>query len=253
MKYIVYTHTDYLDIINVHSNNLKFSENILLINNNDYEIDYIYEKFSKVIFYDDDKSYAEKLIQCISNIDDEYFILVHDMDILIDLDKNKMDEIINYVISKDIHRLYLHHFPHLISSRSEIIDLNSFEKVTDSNIPDDIFYRINTPNDISSGYGVNPSICKKSAMLDIWSKFSYKTYRNIENIDVGTYCIQNYNFYMCMSKNPINVGHYSVMNFFKFIHITHGGQLLTADKEGMNEDVREHYIKKILNKYEFKR
>lgn len=257
MKYVVYTHTDYLDITKIHSDHLFFQNSILLINKNTFELDEIYSKFSEVIFYDDNQSYAKKLIQCVSKINEEYFILMHDMDILIDINKDKINEITNYVINNGIDRLYLLHYPYLLDKSDDIINIDTFEKVNDNNLGS-VIYRI-TPEGIGdfgshmwSGYGVNPSICKKTAMMDIWEKFPDKTYRNIEDYYVGTYAVNNYKFYIFSSNLPINTGHFSVLEYFKYIHITHYGKLLIPNEQ-MDSDTKKYYIDNILYKYKFNR
>jgi len=257
MKYLVYSHTDYIDILRVHADNLKYEDSILLINKSEHND--IFDRFSKVIFYDDNQSYTKKLVQCVSQIDDEYFILIHDMDILMEIDEVKMCEIKTYVIENNIDRLYLHHFPHHLLSNDidgNIVEMDKFTSIRNPSEYGDVLYKVTklgiTTNRSSSGYGVNPSICKKSSMIDIWEKFPDKTYRNIEEYDVGSYCIDNYNFYFISSKTPVDTGFYMVNKFFKYIHITHYGQLLTTDRE-MDKDSKEYYINNILNKYKFNR
>jgi hypothetical protein len=179
------------------------------------------------------------------------------MDILMNVDKNKIQKISKFVIDNGIDRLYLLHYPYLLDKTDDIIDLETLKRSNDDN-RNSVMYRITTEGIGSfgshqwSGYGVNPSICKKTSMLDIWKNFPDKTYRNIEDYYVGTYAINNFKFYIFSSTDNINAGHYNVLNFFQYIHITHEGRLLLPH-EKMDTNTKTYYIDNILNKYRFNR
>ena len=79
INYIVYGHTSYLDILEIQSDYIRNYGNVtLFLNSNDLELDGLYAKYDRVIFYDDNVQYAKRLIHCLNQIDDEYFLLIHE-------------------------------------------------------------------------------------------------------------------------------------------------------------------------------
>ena len=246
MKYVVYSHTDYLDILSVHTDYLKFENNILLINKNNLILDDIYNKYDQVIFYEDSLPYAARLLSTIKLIDSDYFILIHDMDILLDVNKQMIEQLYLYAKENYIERIDLQHENRGINEDSIIIESNSYQKIGHSSIEEHNLSLVR-----SYLYNVNPSLWKKEALLDILFNFAGETYRSIENIRVDKYC-EKYSFYKLYSNKKINSGYYMVTPEFVFLHMTHGGGLMPPTYDKIDSNIKEEY-NKILNKYSFNR
>ena len=188
MKYVVYTHTDYIDVATVHADHLKYDYNVLLINKNEMVLD-IYNKFQEVIFYDDSLPYAGRLYQSLKQLDSEYIFFIHDMDIPLSMDTNMINKLAKYVEENYIERLDLQHENEPITENSIIVEAENFEKIKHTDIGK---HKLSIVR--SYVYNVNPSIWYRQAFLDILSKFSNETYRTIENSRVFKYC-EKYSFY----------------------------------------------------------
>jgi hypothetical protein len=245
MTYLVYSHTDYLDILTVHTDYLKYDNNILLINKNEENLEHIYSKYKKVIFYDDHLPYAGRLLQSIKQVESDYFILIHDMDILLSVDKDKISEIFNFALKNNIDRIDLQHENYPINEESIIIEADTYTKVTPSELDSYEILLIK-----SSLYNVNPSIWKKEVLLDILERHSNETYRSIENAKVNEYS-KNFTYYKLYSRHRLNTGYYNVVPIFVFLHMTHGGGLMP--RVNRSEPHINVMYNEILEKYSFTR
>lgn len=231
INYVIYSHTDYLEILKIQTDYVSSIENkTLLINKNDSNLSEIYDKYRNVIFYDDTLPYANRLL-FLDSLKDDFILLIHDIDILI----NKNDEIINYLYrysrTNNIDRIDLQYFDSSSNSDSVPIEFEIF---------DERFSLIKQYNPNSYIYNVNPSIWKLSVLLDIMSTFKHKNYRNIEDFGTQLYC-QKFNIFKLFSDEFINCGYFKCLPFFKFLHITHGGGLLPISNNGLPEELKITY------------
>lgn len=252
MKYVLYTHTDYLDIAKVHSDFLKFEHNVLLINRNNLLLQELYGKFQEVIFYDENLPYAGRLYQSLKQIDSDYILLIHDMDIPLNIDIAFINKVLNYAKENYIDRIDLQHENEPITKDSVIVEMENFEKVDYTDISN---HKITLVK--SRLYNVNPSLWHKHALLDILFNFANETYRSIENVRVDKFC-EKYSIYKLHTSDVIHTGYYNVTNEFKFLHITHGGHLLPHTYEALSERVPVNLgvldeYHNILSKYSFNR
>jgi len=260
INYIVYGHTSYLDILEIQSDYIRNYGNVtLFLNSNDLELDGLYAKYDRVIFYDDNVQYAKRLIHCLNQIDDEYFLLIHDIDILLDVDEDIISSFYDFMKSRNVDRVDLKQSPNLNVP-------NVIEVVKDVSV--DLWPTINT-NDMGDGihlvkqedprdfiYNVNPSIWKRESFLQLLNTYSDKTYRTIEGMDVQNYC-KRLNVYKLYSKRAIDCGYFICLDIFKFLHISHSGKLLrltntfTTEHNQSYAPISDEYIK-IVNNYNLK-
>lgn len=254
MKYVIYSHTDYLDILNVHSDYLKFEENVLLINSNDLELGKLYSKFGEVFFYDEKLPYPKRVLSCLNQLNTNYLLFIHDIDIPLEIDFPVFDKIKNFCIMNNLDRVDLQQDIRIDKQKyinSEIFNLEDFELVDfkDANNYYACLVRNDDPNNYI--YNVNPSIWKKNTFMEILNEFENETYRTIENKFVQFFC-QRYKIYKLSSSVKKNSGYYSVTPIFQFLHMTHEGGLMPYDAKvnGADEDLNEHYTK-ILKNYNF--
>jgi len=253
INYIVYGNTDYLDILQIQTDYIHRAGKVsLLINSNDMKLDELYSKYDKVIFYDGNQPYATRLLSCLSSIDDEYFILIHDIDILLNVETDKLNELHQFIQSNNFDRLDLKHTDK--ADGQLIFETNSYQ-ITDI-IKDDNIYLISQDNSQDYIYNVNPSIWRKASLIDLLTMFPNKTYRTIEEQDVQNYA-KKFRVFKMHSRNNLNCGYFKTLNVFKYLHISHSGKLLPLDSSfttvyGQSYlDASEDYIK-IVNQYNLK-
>lgn len=227
MKYVIYSHTDYLDILSIQTEYLKLCSNkVLLINTTELNISNITTQYNEVIYYDDSLPYASRLLS-LSVLKDQYVLFIHDIDILV------------------------HHDPELIDSFTEYMSKNNVDRIDlqvrhswDYNTPKVNFDNIILSKQENSNnyiYNVNPSIWKLSSLLDVMYTFKNESYRSIETAPTQIYC-KKLNVYKLYSDNYIRCGWFSCLDFFQFIHITHYGKLLPKTKNNLDVSLISEYI-----------
>lgn len=200
----------------------------MLINSNDLNLDDLYKKYNKVIFYDDNDPYASRLAKSIDKINLEYFILIHDIDILLDVNDIYIESLFKFIKHHNYDRIDLKYKDK--SDPSLIFEIDPTKDVGD--------WKIENTKDLTNGYfllrdqdprkflyNVNPSIWKKSTLLSIMNAFSNKSYRMIEGMDVQNFCTQ-FNIFHLYSKSILHCGYFVCLDIFKFLHISHSGRLL---------------------------
>lgn len=244
MCYIVYSHSDFLDVLSVQTEYLKSHHNkILLINNSNKDLSEIYLNYKTVLFYDDSLPYATRLLS-LSSLDEKYVMLIHDIDILI----KKDDKILKYFVylmeQKNIDRIDLQvRYDWDINNKLPTININTLGHS---------FLLKEQKNTNNYIYNVNPSIWKVSSLIELMSNFRNETYRTIE-VNCQDYC-KKYKIYKLFSEKYINCGWFSCLEFFQFMHITHRGKLLNADQNKLSNHLINDYkniISKLINTRSF--
>lgn len=258
VDFVVYSNTDFEDILQIQTDQLSGKGNLtLLINKSEQNLDHIYNRYDKVIFYNNNNTYPGRLKECIEQIDQKYFILIHEHDILLNVDLPIIEKFFEFIKQNDLDRIDLKQSMSLENKKfikiNNIDDFSTWiEKPSDEDFHDNIYFTIQKdPDDYI--YNVNPSIWKRDSILDIVSTFQHRNYRDIENIDVQHFCTK-FKVLRLYSKNALNCGYYNCLNIFKFLHITHSGKLLPFNSTfttvyGQSyEHAKEDYIK-IIDKY----
>ena len=248
IPYVVYSNTEYVDILEIQTDHITVRQSncVLFINKNDLELDAIYSKYSQVCFYNDKDSYATRLHTCIGQLDFEYFVLLHDIDVLIHSDNSIIDLIHQAMLVEKIDRVDLKYTDNLGSST--VYDLSEY-------VGQGVFL-VRQEDIYGYIYNVNPSIWKKSCLLQILSNFLGKNYRNIEDLDVQIFCKQ-FNIYKIHTDTYVDCGHFSCVDFFKYFHISHGGKLVPLNTNYTTVygqpyvDVKDYYVN-IVDKYNLK-
>jgi len=257
LLYVVYSHSDFDDILKISSDYLSVVKNkILLINKNDKNLSEIYSKFNNVIFYNDELTYSDRLSSSLKQIDAEYIIFTHEIDILIEKNDSILNKFVEIMQLESIDRIDLQvngsdTNKEFIKIKKEI-DVNQWEKLNIDNINDyDYYLGLNT-NPRNYIYNVNPSIWKKSSFEELMLKFKARTYRNIEFDDVQDYCTK-YKICNLFSKHVLECGYFKCLSIYKYLHITHFRRLLRYDgtfKTEFNQsykDAGDEYSKIIVN------
>lgn len=240
LTYVVYSHTDYLDILFVQTEYLKnHSNKILLINKSEQDLSSVYSEYKDVIFYDGSLPYASRLLS-LSVLEDTYILFIHDIDIVIEKDDVCLEHIKNYMSDNNVDRIDLQSRVDWDESNKDIeeINVNSYKI--------QLKRQMNINNYI---YNVNPSIWKLSTLLNIMSTFRNETYRTLE-LTAQKYCTK-FKIYKLYSDTQLRCGYFHCLPIFQFIHITHGGKLLPPINNNLEDKFHNHYniiIKNILDK-----
>jgi hypothetical protein len=234
VNYVIYGHTDYLDVLNIQSDYVNnITKKILFINKNSLDINYIYDKYDCVIYYDDSKTYPQRLSECLKQIDDGYILFCHDIDILLTVNQKIINNIFEFLKYHNFDRVDLKYTP---SQESSLVyqcsqNKNFKEWYVTKTISDcDDLFLIKQTNPSNYIYNVNPSIWKKSSLLEIMDNFPYKNYRTIEDLDVQVFSTK-YTIFKIHTKHKIECGHFECINDFVFFHITHSGSFVPLNSE----------------------
>lgn len=226
---LIYTHTDYIDILNITLSQFsRFAEKTLkyvLINKkkdtNDINIKYI--------VYDDSKKYTDRLLCGLEEIkkNSDYVLLSHDWAILYDhINQEFMNYAINYIKKNDVDHLRLIHS-----------GVTNYEKI------DNFIYNINDNQNLL--FSIQPSLWKITSLINLLSNHKNCSYRECENILSNDSIIKKYKIYLFYNneeKFPNAGHHYSTI--YPHFHATRNGKwTYTENKEFIDEIiVKQHKI-----------
>jgi hypothetical protein len=242
INYVIYSNTDYLDILKIQT---EFTKNLknrtLLINQNDLELSNLYENFNEVVFYNDHEPYASRLLN-LSKLGYDYILFIHDIDILININEKTIDDLIDFSRKNKIDRIDLQWFDKSYNPNSKIYNLETQEYK---------FELVKQDNPNGYIYNVNPSIWKLSSFIDLMFNFRNENYRTIEGYQTQLFAkkLEIYKLYL----NPyLECGYFKCLPFFIFLHITHGGKLLPKENEsnGLTQAIQIEY-EDIIKKFKF--
>jgi hypothetical protein len=215
---VCYSHTDYTDILRIQTAFLDVlpCKTILFINRPPT----IPTKFDQMVFYNESLNYSKRVLQCLQQIDDEYILFFHDMDIVTQCSIPQLTRCIEFMKSKEIDR----------------VDLQYSDLIQESAIP---FENVMLTKSTCYIYNVNPSLWKRSVFLNIMERFD-KSYRDIENQETQTYC-ESFSVYKLWSPKKIHAGYFHVTDLFVFLHITHGGRMLPLTNNNLEPALQVIY------------
>ena len=250
---IIYSHTSFLDIVYITTDLLKSYKNKILLIDEDFNKDDEYkDDYLNILKYKNSTPYATRL-QEIKHINNDYFIIIHEVDLLIKYDTNVLNKFEKYMKENDIDKIEFQHCapPYHINKRqfetnNPEINFNDICKL----------YRTSNVNMIKQGYAlfnVNPTMWKKDSFLKIMYKFSHLGYKQIEGDSNLTKYVADMNCYSLLVKNPINCGHFVCDYFFLPLHILRHGKIFDPKPMHtwgveMDKEVLKIY-NEIINKY----
>jgi len=86
INYIIYGNTDYLDVLTIQTDYMVGRGHLtLFLNENELNLDHLYAKYDKIIFYNNSDQYASRVLSCLKKVEDDYVLFLHDIDILLDV------------------------------------------------------------------------------------------------------------------------------------------------------------------------
>ena len=249
---ICYSHTDYLDILNVQNSYLQQypEEKILLINENNMKHSPEFMNstscFQQILYYNDSLNYSKRIYTALigANIKTKHVIFFQDYDILYKKKHENIIKIIDIMNNHNIHRVDFQNWYHDIASEDII---HAFDNVTVRKTLSDVYY-----------YTVQPSVWELDCLLDLMNNID-KNYREIEFEETQIFCKSKYNFYRLFDEtNIIFTVLYRCTDTFIALHITHYNNLVhpysklnhRGGSYNFGEEYRNEYIK-ILNTFKF--
>lgn len=252
-KLVIYSNTDYLDILNIQTDFVQKYSPILFINKNDLDLTNLFEKYETIIFYDNSLPYAKRVLDCLKQIKEDYILFTHDIDIILNINEPQINSIYDFMLNQSIDRIDLKHSRDLLSNL--YVDINK-NFLLSKELPESNNFMIRQTNVNNYIYNVNPSIWKKNTFLNVLQNFSHKNYRDIEQIDVQIFCMQ-FNIYKLYSKNFLKCGYFECSEFYKFLHISHSGKILSLNDKNQTEfgqsyDDCSSEFRNIVEKYNLK-
>jgi len=260
MNYVVYSHSEFSDILGVQTDYLRdVRDKFLFINKSDLDISLsrIMANYKDIIFYDDSKPYANRLIECFEQLKSkhkiEYCLFTHDIDIIFKKDQKILDNCLQIMKDRQIHRVDLQ-YDWNANDQEKLINLETFQ--IDNQLEKKSYYmRKDAAGDYA--YNVNPSIWKIEYFLNLLRIDNNLGYRQIElDKRIQTYAKRVVKAHKLKSTEDQRciTGYFCCLPFYIFFHITHGGKLVPLDQdhrffpEQSHYDVKAEYCK-ILEKY----
>ena len=211
----IYSHSDYFDVLQINLDYMKKlfkdspEQKLYLFVNEPFEgaPDLTYE----TILYDDTTPYMARLVECIQYIPSEYFILCHDIDIILRYKSEVINRLVPLMKKHMIDSIDLKHDENT-DSEVKVTDSLSIVKVQPNN---------------PLIFCVQPRLWLKEAALNLFTDNSDKTYRGAESREVQQYVKKNQNTYEFYAKNSIKSYYFGVDRVspnFVFIHSTHANK-----------------------------
>jgi len=231
MKILVYSHSDYNDILEIQNDQInKFLECDLI-----YNKEITNTKFKNIYIYDDSKPYGNRLYETIKKIKEDYLLFIHDNDIILQINEDYINNILRLMKIKNIDKVDLKH-------QNLIFRNQTF-------IGDNILSQTSFPNDLFV-YNVNPAIWKTEKFLKCLENYKNETYRTIEHSSIQKFCSENITSFITHSEKPIKMSYYDCYSEFKFLHISHHGEFLPKDFNQTKME-KENFIEyeTIISKY----
>jgi len=249
IPYIVYSHSEFLDALLTQTYYLKSYDNkILLINKSDEDLTDLYSNYKQVVFYDDKLPYPSRLLS-LSELNLDYALFIHDIDVVINRDDFIIEHLLEKMITLGMDRVDLQYqnIRRTHNTTGELIDIELKPTGnTTLQMPfwwensEDLRFYLTKQDDVNHYiYNVNPSIWKISTFMEIMSEFKNETYRSIEGPLTQEFC-KRYRIYKLYGPH-ILCGGMGCLPFFQFIHITHGGKLLPLVGHNLDESLVDTY------------
>jgi hypothetical protein len=192
---------------------------------------------SECIFYDSKLNYTKRLISCLSQIDSDYILLLHDVDLVLNIDQEKIKSYLKLSIDNSIDRISLG----VYKGMGDIINLGD---ISVCKLIPGFSQNFFTPFDYS------PSIYNKKSLLDFYSQFPFETYSGLElNPKAQEWINENLKCYGIHFDEKIKCIYHRGFVFteeFNFLHITVKGKFLPLD---FYYDLKDRFLE-IVKKYE---
>jgi hypothetical protein len=230
MKKVIISNSQYShlwDIINDYE-----YDNILLCTDNLNNYNFKHDTF----IYDGGLNYVKRLIQILSNINDEFIMLLSDVDIILNINKDVLHTYQTMMEDNSLDRISFGVF----NKNKDLIEKDGLFITSINNITDNHFF---TP------YDYTPSIYRRTSLLKLCQNFPEETYPTFEtNENVQKFVDDNFKFYAIQKSDKISLVYHRGFVYSSdllTLHITVKGKLLNLE---YYYDLKDNLIE-IINKY----
>lgn len=219
MKFVIYSHSSFADILELQEERLnELSIKYYLIIDEHYEYK---GRATKVLRYKNDEPFATRIHNAVKQINEEYLLLMHEVDLVVSLDKKFLDLIAEKMITMGIDKVDLQNCPNHHAPK--------YENFTTIQVTEKTYIgRTSFPYD-QYVYNVQPTLWKTSSLIRALENYREHTYRSIEYSGIQQFCSEQLNSYRTVSSTPLSMGYFSSIEEFVFLHLTHFYQLLPVD------------------------
>lgn len=265
MQTIIYSHSDYCDVLQIQKDQMIHLQNKILFFNQGGQFlpyDIKKENFDNIIFYNDNLPYAARLESCLKRLSDEYILFTHENDIFLGYDESIIFQLVESMKLNNIDRIDLQSNDGYKEEGSKFIEIDREQPVAEWKTVDikhlnkEKMYIGKHNVKGTYVYNVQPSLWKVSSFIDLMSRTKQSTYRSIE-YDVEELCM-SYNIYnLYCPTNLIKSGYNTCTNIYKYLHITKYGKFLPMNGSNRTihgnsfEDVAVDY-NNLIKKYNLK-
>lgn len=233
--FIFYSHSDCRDTWSILKDNLsilpKDQPKIIAVNKG-ADLSELQDSFNKIIQYEDNLTYPQKVCHILNNISTKYVTFIHDNDLVMSFNNNNFNELLNIIDSNKIDRCM---FGIVLKDNPDIVT-NDFS-IGKINNKTPLYYFI--------PYDVGPSIWNRQSFINALSTVLNSTYRDIEYSSIQQYCNNNLNMWAFFS-HPSKESRYCIgrpfLETFQFLHIFVRGKLL-EDHLYMDQQTNLQYLK----------
>lgn len=215
---IIFSHSDYKYLWNIIEDSISKLQDLnpIFVSNKNS----VYDKpkgFLKYIEYDDNLCYAKRwTYDIIPNLLSSHILVVHDTQLIVGCDVNKIQELVQLIKINDIDRCSLNVF-----KGSDILHDSIRSNLQLCNLNKNVIGKTYVPFDVC------PSIWKVTSFLKLWNTFNNESYHQSEqNNNVQNYCktIKCYGLQKTNDKIYYCLGR-PYREFFKILFITIKGQI----------------------------
>jgi len=257
---IIYSNSDYHDILFIATKFLSNYDNKLLLIDDKYNKKLYFDKYKEVITYKNEEPYASRLLR-LGDVKDEIILFMHETDVLIKYDIDILNNLKKYIIDNNFDKIELQHcaWPPLKTPTKQTFNMHNDEIIFNDFCN---LYKIDNPDFFV--YNVNPTLWRKKSLMNIMTKFKKYNYREIECNLVQKYVSENFNCFSLKCNKFVKCAHFTCPLFFQFIHLTHYGSFAQLKNKYysaenkfkhinnsylLDDDVYDIYIEKIYEPY----
>lgn len=215
MRWIVYSHSTFSDILQIQERRLKAlgtNYDIIIDDNSNYV-----SSADRIYCYNNEQQYSTRLLAACLKMHDEYILLIHDNDVMLSYDSTFLKKAEYVMRSRGIDRIDVQHYPK-IGINETTVSISDRTFISKTSHPGDHYV-----------YNVQPSIWKRESLIRAMSNFKDISYKDIESTGIQKFCSDNFNMYRTATHTPQAMGYYTSAPEFVFMHLTHHSSLLPVD------------------------
>lgn len=229
VTYLLYTHTEYADVLDMNLKNHQkyFSEMpiSICINNAEWARTMYKDQFQAVYEYDDSQPFATRMAAILSQIQTPYVLFNQEINVIVDHpSRGLMDKIVEFMDNGQIDQVRL--------SDSGIQNIVRNEQMF---------------HPITGGFfmSVISAVWRTSSLLKLYQRFSYRTYRTIEEGESQHFVAHTFkNYYVSSTLDVEHPPLHALSYHYPNIHVTHFRQWCIHSKMNL------YYVTKLLDTYQ---